>query len=107
MLLNAMLQDKRMSLEARGALAFVMSQVTHWSFNQAWLANEARIGRKKVQRIVREWTDRGYCWRSQSRQSTGRHGAAEYLFSDEAHYDPRPRSENPSDGFNRPRQNRH
>jgi hypothetical protein len=72
-----------MSLEARGALAFVLSHPSDWTFSQEWLAKECRIGRQKAQGIVREWIEQRFCWRRQGRQSTGRHGAVEYLFSDE------------------------
>jgi hypothetical protein len=96
MLCNSMLQDPRLSLEAKGALVFVLSHPIDWTFTQEWLTTVCRIGRQKAQSIVREWIEYGYCWRQQGREATGRHGAYEYLFSDQPReeVEPAPRVEN-------------
>ncbi|NOU05336.1 MAG: hypothetical protein HOO99_04055 [Hyphomicrobiaceae bacterium] len=93
-IVRAMLQDPSLSLEAAGALGFILSLPDNWSFNLEWLCATRRVGRDKAQRIVRELIDRGYCKRSQDRAATGRHAPVEYLFSD----DPKafsPQPENP------------
>ena len=93
-IVRSMLQDAELSLEAAGALVFILSLPRSWRFDLKWLCEKRNIGRDKAQRIVRELIVRGYCVRQQMRNENGRQAAVEYVFSD----DPRaisPQPENP------------
>jgi hypothetical protein len=80
---NAMLRDKRLSLEARGVLAFILSHPSDWHFSMDWLCREQGVGRDKARRIIKEHVAFGYCVRSQERTATGSWGAITYTFTDE------------------------
>ena len=80
---NGMLRDQRLSLEARGALSFILSYPENWKFHEAWFCRETGIGRDKARRIIRELLDVGYCHRRRRRAPDGTLGAAEYIFTDE------------------------
>jgi hypothetical protein len=71
---NAMLRDKRLSLEARGALAFILSHPADWRFSLEWLCREQGVGRDKVRRLIREMVSADYCIRSQERTASGSWG---------------------------------
>lgn len=60
-LTNVMLRDRRLSLEATGALVFILSLTPDWQFSLEWLCKTRRIGRDKGQRIIRELVVLGYC----------------------------------------------
>jgi hypothetical protein len=48
---NGMLRDSRLSFEARGVLAFILSFPSNWHFGLAWLCRDQGIGRDKARRI--------------------------------------------------------
>lgn len=81
MLANAMLRDGRLSMEARGALAMILSYPDNFQFSFNWLMREAQLGRARAYRIISELEAHGYCWRKQGRSGTG-FGATVYLFTD-------------------------
>lgn len=81
-LANAMLRDTRLSLDARGALAFILSHPDDWSFSVAWFMRANKIGRDKTDRIIKELVSAGYCARRQNRGGRGRFSPFEYWFSD-------------------------
>jgi hypothetical protein len=91
MLGNAMLRDTRLTLEARGALAFILSFPSDWQFALAWFCRQQGIGRDRARRIIKEHVAAGYCTRSQERMPSGSWGAITYTFTDE----PAPLTENP------------
>ncbi len=79
---NRMLRDKRLSVEARGALAFILSHPADWQFELKWLSRELGIGRDKSYRVIDEHIANGYCVRQQPRAQGGKVSAFEYVFSD-------------------------
>ena len=82
MLGNAMLQDERLSIEARGFLASVMSRPADWRFNTRWAMKAHSVGRDKLYRIIRELEACGYCKRDQRRLPGGSWAPIEYSFTD-------------------------
>lgn len=80
---RTMLQDRNLSMEARGLLCFVLSLPDNWTFHLTWLCRDQKLGRDKAQRLVRELITNGYCVRHQGRTDNGRMGALEYWFSDD------------------------
>lgn len=93
---NNALRDRRLSLEARGALAFILSYPANWRFDLDWLMREADIGRDKARRIIRELEKCCYCQRGRIRNIDGTLGAYEYVFTDDPQQLVPPATENPS-----------
>jgi hypothetical protein len=69
---NAMLRDKRLSFEARGVLAFILTYPSNWQFGLAWLCRDQDIGRDRARRIIREHVTAGYCQRGEPGTLTAR-----------------------------------
>jgi hypothetical protein len=80
---NAMLRDERLSYEARGALAMVLSYPSDWQFNMSWFCKKGGIGRDRARRIVRELEKHGYCRREQFRNANNEFGAVVRVFTDD------------------------
>lgn len=64
---NAMLRDSRLSFEARGVLAFILTYPSNWQFGLAWLCRNQGIGRDRARRIIKEHVAVGYCQRGRGR----------------------------------------
>ena len=63
---NAWLRDGRVSLEARGLLAQIMSHRPGWNLSINSIAHQNNVGRDKVRRILDELIEAGYLERSES-----------------------------------------
>ena len=86
-------QDGRLSLEARGLFALMVSLPEDWEYTVSGLAVKAGCGREKVRRLLKELQSVGYLIREQSHDSGGKFGGNVYVLQDEA-----PLPENPSNG---------
>ena len=93
-LYRAVAQDQRLSLEARGLFALMMSLPDDWEYTVSGLAVKAGCGREKVRRLLKELQTVGYLIREQSHDSGGKFGGNTYVLQDEAP----PLPENPSNG---------
>jgi len=80
---NAMLRDTRLSIEARGALAMMLSYPSNWQVTLSWLCQMAGVGRDKARGILAELEEFKYCIRTRLRKKDGQLGSYEYLFTDE------------------------
>ncbi len=69
---NAVLNDARLSWEARGLLAYLLSKPNHWHVNSRALTGAGPAGRAKIQRILRELEEYGYLERRRVRGPGGR-----------------------------------
>lgn len=87
-------QDSRLSLEARGLLALMVSLPEDWEYTVTGLALKAGCGREKVRRVLKELQSVGYLLREQSHGEGGKFGGNVYVLQDEAP----PLPENPSNG---------
>lgn len=87
-------QDQRLTLEARGLFALMMSLPDDWEYTVSGLAIKAGCGREKVRRLLKELQTVGYLIREQSHDSGGKFGGNTYVLQDEAP----PLPENPSNG---------
>ena len=96
-LYRAVAQDERLSLEARGLFALMMSLPDNWEYTVSGLAVKAGCGREKVRRLLKELQTVGYLIREQSHDSGGKFGGNTYVLQDEAP----PLPENPSNGENK------
>ena len=72
---NAAINDKRLSLEARGLLVFLLSKPNDWRVNSRALTNISPAGRDKIRRILRELEQFGYLER---RRFQGKDGKFEW-----------------------------
>lgn len=109
-------QDTRLSLEARGLFAMMMSLPEDWEYSVSGLAVKAGCGKDKIRRILGELQEVGYLIREQSHDSGGKFSGNIYILQDEApplsgKHDNgdtgknAPLSENTDNGENRQRQN--
>lgn len=65
---NEWLRDKRLSFEARGLLAELMSHTPGWRLSIKSIAERNAIGRTKVKRMLDELMKYGYLQRSETQQ---------------------------------------
>lgn len=77
-------QDDRLSLEARGLFALMVSLPENWSYTVAGLAKKAGCGREKARRLLQELQTVGYLVREQSHDDGGKFSGAVYVLQDEA-----------------------
>ena len=81
---NSALQDENLSLEAVGLLVCILSLPTHWGFNRAHARHRFKVGREKLDRIIRELKASGYVRQTQERDESGRMGQSVYIFTEDA-----------------------
>lgn len=81
---NQWLRDNRLSLEARGLLAQIMSHAPGWNLSIQSIASQNNIGRDKVRRILNELFEYGYLERSetQAHDEKGRLVGFDYVTRD-------------------------
>ncbi len=98
-LLRTAAQDTRLSLEARGLLALMMSLPDDWEYTVSGLAVKAGCGRDKIRRLLKNMQDVGYLIREQSHDAGGKFAANVYVLQEDAP----PLSGNTVNGKNRQR----
>ena len=69
---NVPLNDDRLSWEARGLLAWLLSKPDHWKVIVAAIKNRGPAGRDKIDRILSELEEHGYLVRKQQHGKDGR-----------------------------------
>jgi hypothetical protein len=79
---NRMMEDKRLSIEAKGLLCYLLSRPHDWTFNLSLIGPLLGIGRDKTERLFSELNQTGYVDRIQER-TDGRWGPVEYVVFDE------------------------
>jgi hypothetical protein len=57
---NATLQDKSISLEAKGLLCFMLSKPTNWTWHKSQVMTETGCGRDRFNRLWKELVNAGY-----------------------------------------------
>jgi hypothetical protein len=80
---NAMIRDNRLSFEARGVLAYILSYPDDWRFSREWLCKRAKLARNRSYKLIAQLIEHGYCQRRQGRKSDGTMEPYEYVFTDE------------------------
>ena len=75
---NDWLRDRRVSLEARGLLAQIMSHRPGWNLSINSIAHQNNVGRDKVRRILDELIGAGYLERSESQSHNDKGHLAGY-----------------------------
>jgi hypothetical protein len=79
---NRVLDDKRLCLEAKGLLCWLLARPNDWTFKLVLIGRLLGVGRDKTERLFRDLIDAGYVDRIQER-TDGRWGAVEYVVFDE------------------------
>lgn len=89
-------QDDRLSFEARGVIAYLLSKSDNWEINESELRKAGGIGRDKMRRIIGELVELGYMSKeqlhSQADETKGRFLQNVYYLHEE------PLTEKPSTG---------
>lgn len=81
-LYNSMIVDARLSLEAKGLFAVMMSRPPDWEFTVSGLAAFTGCGKDKIRRVLRDLETVGYLVREQSHQNNGTFGGNIYVLQD-------------------------
>ena len=81
---NAILEDLRLSIEAKGLLCYLLSRPPSWNTRQDHVQRTLRIGRKLLRRCRDELIDAGYliCDANQSRDDLNRFTTLNYVVRD-------------------------
>ncbi len=85
------LQDKTLSWQAKGLLAYMLSLPNDWVFNMKDLQNRSKNGRDATYRIMKELIEAGYVTRVENRDG-GKFEKVEYIVYEVKQS---PRTENP------------
>jgi hypothetical protein len=81
---NAIWEDPRLTVEAKGVLGYLLSRPHNWNVRPQQVAQVLDLGKDRLQRIFRELIAAGYVTREQSRdESTKSFGTIEYVVRDE------------------------
>lgn len=92
---NTGLKDKRLTLKAKGLLAYMLSLPDDWTFYETELTKHSKDGRDAIRSALRELEGAGYLVRNQEREDSGKFGQKEWKVWDEPLTD-EPLTENPS-----------
>jgi predicted transcriptional regulator len=80
---NAIFVDERLSIEAKGVLAYLLSRPNKWSVRLEQVGRILNVGRRKLQRVFRELITAGYVTREQRRiAGAQRFGQVDYVVRD-------------------------
>ena len=70
---NAALQDSRLSYEATGLLAMMLSLPDDWEIHKTWLQNQkVKCGRDKLTNMMKELVEAGYVRKVVKQDESGR-----------------------------------
>lgn len=76
---NATAKDKRLTFEARGMLALLLSLPSDWQVNNSWLISQSSAGRDKINSILKELIKFGYMTREQPKNQQGKFTSNDYF----------------------------
>lgn len=77
-------QDSRLTLEARGLFALMVSLPENWEYTVSGLAVKAGCGKDKIRRLLKELQEVGYLIREQGHDAGGKFAANVYVLQDES-----------------------
>lgn len=81
-ILNSMLEDKNLSLKAKGFISFCLSKPENWNFHISHFCNVLKEGEKAIYSVINECIQNGYAYRYQTRENNGKFLIAEFIISD-------------------------
>lgn len=79
---NSIIEDARLSMEARGLLVYLLSRPGNWTAEPEHLAGVCNCGRDRVYRMLKELTLIGYIKCVQDKNDDGTWGRRDYLVAD-------------------------
>ncbi len=79
---NELLRDQRLSYEARGMLAELLSRPDNWQLSVTQLRKSGNLGREKIARMLKEIEQAGYIRRQRARGPDGHFSGSEYVVFD-------------------------
>lgn len=85
---NAMINDGRLSLECIGLLTYLLSKPEDWTISMQQVQSHFKIGREKLQRIIKDLEQTGYLIRMKPQNEQGQFIGTSWYVTDE-----------PTDGF--------
>ena len=71
-MLRTTAQNKSLSFEARGVLAYLLSKADNWELQPKDLMNEGHCGRDRINRIIKELKDHNYLKAEQTQDDDGK-----------------------------------
>ena len=80
---NTSLKDKRLSLKAKGLIAYMLSLPDDWVFYETELVNHSTDGKHSVNSALKELQDAGYLIKKQSRSEDGKFSNIDWELFDE------------------------
>lgn len=80
---NAAMRDQRVSIEARGLLALMMTYADEWTFVFSHLQDLTGVGRDKLRKMLKELETAGYIFREIVRCAKGELGGTEWVIVDD------------------------
>ena len=92
---NHHLNDRNLSLKAKGLLSLMLSLPEDWDYTTQGLAYICKEGRASISATIQELEANGYVIRERIRNSNGQLGAIEYTILEQPREMP-PKSENPA-----------
>lgn len=95
---NSVVADEKLSIEARGLFAYLMSLPDGWVFRTNHLKRVYGVGRDKYYRLVRELKERGYLVVKVPKDSLGRFIGTHWEICDEPGITENPDADSPDSG---------
>lgn len=80
---NAGLQDARLSLKAKGLLAYMLSLPDDWIFYESEIVKHATDGKQSVRTGLKELQENGYLLKEQARSKVGKFSKVDWVLFDE------------------------
>lgn len=79
---NAMLENRNLSLKAKGLLAYCLSKPNNWEFSVENLANTLKEKKTAIYSALKELIGQGYCRKIQGKNKFGKFCAVDYEIYD-------------------------
>lgn len=92
---NYHLQDKNISLKAKGLLSYMLSLPEYWEYSIAGLAAICKEGPDCIRTTIKELENAGYITRSRERTENGQLGGIDYTVREHPVKTEKPKLENP------------
>jgi hypothetical protein len=80
---NAISEDARLSVEAKGVLGYLLSRPHDWTIRLNHIGATLGVGRDKTERIFQQLMDTGYVVRGKQRRVNGAWGPMEFVVLDD------------------------
>ena len=80
---NEAMRDTRLSAEARGLLAYLMTHADEWEFRFPVVQKAMCCGKDRLQRMIRELIEIGYLERQPRRDDTGAWAGQDWIIHEE------------------------